>query len=119
MAIYDGAISLLGKIVKVFKLKANESLGYNDSYIAKKDILVGIVDVGYNSGLSSYLHHKVFIKNNYYKMIGIKCMDFSFIEIDGKIKVGDEVELLGPHLKIEELEKKENKSRYELYVNLK
>lgn len=119
MRIYDGALCLVGKIIKCFMLKRNETLGYNDSYIAKKDIMIGILDIGYNSGLSKSLHHKVYIKGSYYKMVGIKCMDFSFIEINDKIKVGDEVELLGPHIKIEELERKENKSRYELYVNLK
>ena len=119
MSIYDNAVEIKGKIVKCFMLRKNEAIGYNDSYIAKKDIKVGIVDVGYNSGLTSYLHHWVYIKGDFYQMIGTKCMDFSFIQINDKIKEGDEVELLGPHLRIDSLEKKENKSRYELYVNLK
>lgn len=119
MAIYNNSVYIKGNIVKTFKLKRNESIGYNDSYVAKKDITVGIIDVGYNSGLSSILFHRCYIKGNYYKTIGIKCMDFCFVEINDKIEVGDETEFLGPHISIEELERIENKSRYELYVNLK
>ncbi len=119
MLIYDNALELYGKIVKTFVLERDQFIGYNRSYKAKYRMRVGIIDVGYNSGLSSFIHHTVYIKGNRYKMIGQKCMDFSFVQINDKIKVNDEVELLGPNIKIGEICRIEKKDKYELYVNIK
>lgn len=119
MAIYDGAISLKACVIKKFLLKKGSHLGYNKSYIASKDTNVIILDIGYNSGLRSSVKHRVYYNGNYYKMIGNKCMDYCFVEFNDKIEIGQYVEIIGQHIKIEEIERLENKSRYELYLNLK
>lgn len=119
MLIYNNAVELYGKIVKTFTLEKGQYIGYNRSYQAKYRMRVGIIDVGYNCGLSSFLQHTVCIRGNRYKMIGQKCMDFSFVQINDKIKENDEVELLGPNIKIGEIERIEKKDKYELYVNIK
>ena len=119
MAIYENAVMIYGKVIKTFILERGQYLGYNKSFLAKYRMRVGIIDVGYNSGLSASIHHTVFINGNRYKMIGQKCMDFSFVQINDRIKENDEVELLGNNIQIQEVERIEKKDKYELYVNIK
>lgn len=119
MAIYDGAISIKAKVIKKKMLKKGSYLGYNKSYFCNKDTNIIILDIGYNSGLRSSVKHRVYYNGKHYKMIGNKCMDYCFVEFNDKIEIGQYVEIIGQHIKIEEIERLENKSRYELYLNLK
>ena len=118
--IYENALSLKGQIIKIFLLKKGLTLGYEASFIAKKDVLVGIVDVGYNSGLLRDNKNKyVIIKDQKYDLIGYKCMDYSFLLVDKNVKVRDEVIFLGHKLDLETLAFQEGRSAYELMITIK
>ena len=120
MRIYEGSKSLKGNIIKIFSLKPNEYLGYNKGFISRKDMLVGIVDIGYKNGLNAENRKSfVYINNKKYKLLGYKCMDYSFVEIDDTIKLNDEVEFLGKNININTLAKTEKRTIYEVFLNIK
>ena len=118
--IYKNALSLFGTIIKIVKLKKGECLGYDLKFKAKKDCVIGIIDVGYSSGLSRLNEKKyVYINNKKYDLVGYKCMDYSFVVIDDEVSLHQTVEILGANITLDMLARQENKSPYELLVQLK
>ncbi len=119
-AIYNKSLKIVGKILKINQLKKGEFIGYDLSLKLKKTCLIGIVDVGYSSGLSRNNKNKyVYIKDHKYLLVGNKCMDYSFILIDEHVLEGDIVEFLGQNINLARLAKMEEKSMYELLVQTK
>lgn len=113
--IYDNAFSLVGKIVNIKKVGIGETLGYNFSYKALKEEIIGICDVGYSNGLNIEYNGKVFINKLEYKVIGNCCMNHCFIKIDEKVKIGDGVKFFGIDLEINEFLIKNKIQYYQLF----
>ena len=81
--IYHGTISVESRIIRTFSIKAGERVGYANSFIAKKDMKVGIVPVGYADGLKRCLANRydVLIKDKKCRIIGNICMDMFAVDI--------------------------------------
>lgn len=89
-------MSLKSRILKIDKIKANESGGYGDTFIAKRDSTVAVVGIGYGDGISRGWK-EVIIKGkrvpvvNYF-MDGI-LVDIT--DIQDNVKEFDEVVIVG------------------------
>lgn len=101
-AIYNGALELYGKIVNIKYVKKNESIGYDRIYQMKESGYVGIIDIGYKNGINLLYDGEVYIKGNRYKVVGRVCMNQMYILIDNSIKIGDNVEIIGKNIDINE-----------------
>ncbi len=117
--LYKNSIYLYGKIIKIFKLKALEGLGYDLKYKANNDKLVAIVNIGYYDGLSrNFSNLYAYLNNKYVKIIGNICMNHCFILVDKSAKINDQVEFIGDHIKLEEIAKNLKTTPHEIIINL-
>lgn len=92
------------KIIQINKLKKGDTVGYNGAFIADKDTLIGVVQIGYADGIiRKNTGRFVYINDKKYKIVGNICMDMLFVEIDDTVKIGDEVVILKDNKHIEEV----------------
>lgn len=70
------------KLINLFRCNDDMQIGYNGQYLASKDDLIGVVDIGY---FNSNIINKVYINNKKYYFIGKTCMNHAFIKVDNKI----------------------------------
>jgi alanine racemase len=94
---YKSRISQISKVLK------NESVGYNRTFIADKDMPYAIVPIGYADGYDYLLSNKssVLIKGVLCPVIGKISMDMLAVDVSeiSDIRLGDEVILLGQKIK--------------------
>ncbi|MCD6112629.1 MAG: bifunctional UDP-N-acetylmuramoyl-tripeptide:D-alanyl-D-alanine ligase/alanine racemase [Bacteroidales bacterium] len=93
-------VSTLKTVISQIKfLNANESIGYNRNYIAKKNMKIAVLPVGYADGLKRSLSKTGFhflINNKFAYIVGNICMDMCMVDItDIDAKEGDEVIVFG------------------------
>jgi alanine racemase len=82
-------------VSSVKKIKKSETVGYNNTFTADKDMTIATIPVGYYEGLDRRFSNKGYVKINgiFCKIIGRVSMNISTIdvsELDGP-KIGDEV----------------------------
>lgn len=86
------AFKLYSEIMHIKYVKKGEFVGYGAKYIASKDMLVGIMPIGFADGFVKQNQNR-FVKINgmNYKVIGEIGMDMTSIEIDDTVKLHDKV----------------------------
>ena len=113
---------LKSHIIQIRKIKKNESIGYNRSFIAKKNMKIGIIPIGYADGIKRDWGNgklKFLIKNKLYPVVGVVSMDSCMINITNtKIKEGEEVFYFNEKRNICELAKDLNTIPYEITSSL-
>jgi len=88
----ESTFSVISHVMEIKKVKIGETIGYNGIYKANKDILVGIIPIGYADGIvRANTGRTVFINDKEYKIVGNICMDMLMVEIDESVKVDDKV----------------------------
>lgn len=92
-------MSLKTKVKFIKTLKKKQSISYGRKYFTRSETNIASLPVGYGDGYSRLLSNKakVFIKGNYYNIVGTVCMDWVMVDIgiESKIKVNDEVIMFG------------------------
>ena len=94
------ALTLKSRISQVRTVKMGESVGYGRSYVAKQDIVVATVPIGYAHGISRKHSNngKALINGQICGIIGTVCMDQLMIDATGSgAKLRDEVVFIGQH----------------------
>ncbi len=113
------AMSFRARVVQKRILKNGESTGYGRTFVADRDMEVAVVGVGYADGYpwegSNSL--RVYARGRYRKVLGRVSMDLIVIEGDG-LEVGDEVELWGEHVRVEDVASAIGKIPYDLLVGV-
>ncbi len=115
-AIYKDSLIITANVVHYNYVKCGEYVGYDYTYKADKDILVGVLDIGYADGLiRNCSGFKVYSRNNYYELIGKACMNNYFVLLDNEeVK---EVEIISHNNKIENYTEYFNVSKHEVYIS--
>lgn len=118
-------LKLTSHISQIKILKKGETIGYDGTYVAKKDTIIGVLPVGYYDGVDGGLSNKGFVKigNNFCPIIGRVSMNITTIDLSHtSAKVGNEVIVYSdkPEDKnsIENTAKLCKKIPYEILVNL-
>lgn len=91
-------MKLMARVVHVKEIKAGDTVGYNQTYMAKKTIKVATVSIGYGDGYARSLGNKAsaIVGGVLCPVIGIVCMDALMLDVSGaNVSVGDCVTLLG------------------------
>lgn len=120
------ALELKSQIVHIKKLKKGDLVGYDRTFLAKKDTAIGILPIGYNDGVDRRLSNIGVVKyrNSYCPIIGRVSMNITTIDVS-KIynpKIYDEVTVIsakgGDKNSILELAKQSNTISHDLLVHL-
>ena len=86
---------LKSALAQIKQLKKGESASYNRSFIAPKNMTIGIVSLGYADGLMRTLGNNngsLLIKDQTVPIIGDICMDMCIVDLDGiDAQEGDDV----------------------------
>jgi len=101
-------VGILKSIISQIKdIPKNDSIGYGRKAIAKKNMRIAIIPIGYADGLNRKLGNnvgKMLIGGHLVPIIGSICMDMCMIDItEIKAKEGDEVIIFGNDLPINTL----------------
>jgi len=111
-------LSLYARISFIKEITAGESVSYKRSWFAKDNTRIATLPLGYADGLRRGLSNKIqaYCKANFYPQVGTVTMDQIMLDIglDADIKVGDIVELIGPHIPISDWCKTLDTISYEL-----
>lgn len=78
--------SLRSEIAQIRKINAGESVGYNRSFIAKEEMHIATVSVGYADGLFRNLgkgNFSLWVKGKPAEVVGDICMDMCMINVTG------------------------------------
>lgn len=88
---YRDANYIVSNIIGLKKVLKGESVGYDGTFIAFRDMTIAIVEGGYADGIPRrFSGHKILINSDFCKVIGNVCMDVIMVDVtDTKCKVGD------------------------------
>ncbi len=88
-------LSLKTKIAQIKKISKGAKVGYSETYVAKKDMVIGILPIGYNDGVDRRLSNKgaVLVDGIKCPIIGLISMNITTIDLSGikNPKKGQEV----------------------------
>ena len=113
--------SLSSEIISIRPVKAGTKVGYDGSWVAEKDCLIGSIPIGYGDGLP-YFTNPVTVKINgrNFKTAGRANMDLIMINLeqDNTIKIGDTVQIWDFDSDLSELSEEFNTITYNLLANI-
>jgi len=114
----QSVITLKSVITQLKKVKEGETIGYNRSFTAQKDMMIAIVPVGYADGFPKELSNGVGTMKVQHKkcpIVGKVCMDMTMIEVTGlKTSIGEEVIVFDGENTLDNVGAKIGKTAYEL-----
>jgi alanine racemase len=110
-------------IAQIRLVKAGESVGYNRKGILSQDSLIATVRIGYADGYSRKFSNgvgKMFINGSLAPVVGNVCMDMTMLNITQikNIHEGDEVEVFGANLPVQQLGKWADTIPYEILTGI-
>lgn len=116
-------VSKLKTIISQIKnIKKGESVGYNRSFVAKEDMRIATIPIGYADGYNRKFSNgigKVMINKTLLPIIGNICMDMCMIDLkDTVANEGDEVCIFGENPSINELAKQIDTIPYEILTSI-
>lgn len=92
-------ISVESRVVKINNVKMGESIGYDRTFVASKDMVVAVVPLGYYDGMGRGLSNKgrVVINGRFANVVGRVCMDMFMVDVSDIecVDVGTKVVVLG------------------------
>ena len=130
MAIYGGKYnefgtknvsSLTSHIISLRNVKAGDRIGYDGSWEAKEDCIIGSIPIGYADGLPYFIKPiTVSINGKEFKSAGKLNMDLTLINIgnDRSVKIGDTVKLWDFDSDLSEVSEEFNTISYNLLTNI-
>ncbi len=100
-------LSWRARVAKVFDIKKGESVSYDRTFIANKNMKIATVCLGYGDGLSRALSNNghMLIRGKKAKIVGRVCMDYCMLdvtEIDGITSCENIATIIGKDGKIEQ-----------------
>lgn len=109
-------------ISQIRAVPAGDSIGYSRKYIASRNMHVATIPVGYADGLRRSLSNgngHVVIHGEKAPIVGNVCMDMTMIDVtDIPCQEGDEVEIFGSSLSLNELAKMSGTIAYEILTSI-
>lgn len=104
------------------QVKAGETVGYSRKGVAKQDMMVATVGIGYADGLNRKLGNgvgKMLVLGQYAPIVGSICMDMTMIDVTGiPAREGTEVVVFGQDYSIMEIAKQLDTIPYEVLTSI-
>ncbi len=114
-------MELKAVIAQIHRIKAGDTVSYNRTYTAEKDMEIATVCIGYADGFPRHLSNgaPVLYRQQKARILGRICMDQCVIDVTGLgAKEGEEVTLFGAELPVEELAEYAKTISYEILCNI-
>jgi len=114
-------MSLYAKVVSLREIEAGDSVSYGRTFIAKDNMTIATVAIGYADGYMRILSNNDYFYFNGYELpvVGRVCMGFTMINVTGvEIQEGMEVEVFGERKLLEPMAKKALTITYEILTNM-
>jgi alanine racemase len=103
-------------------VKKGDSIGYSRSAMAKRNMQVATIPVGYADGMDRRLGNgigRVYVGGRMAPTVGNICMDMTMIDVTGcHVSEGDEVEIFGKNLPVSELARLAGTIPYEVLTSI-
>lgn len=113
---------LKATVSQVKQLKAGDTVSYGRTFTAKEDLQIAIISLGYADGFRRSLSNgkgQVYIRGKRYPTLGRVCMDMCMVNITGSaIQEGDEVEIFGENISVNELAENMETIPYEVFTGI-
>jgi alanine racemase len=110
------------RISQIKRIRAGEPVGYGCADVSENERIIAILPVGYADGLNRKLGNRngnLFIKGSKVSIIGNICMDMCMADITGlTAEPGDEAEIFGEKISIDELALKCQTIPYEILTSI-
>ena len=98
-------LSWYSSVSQLKTVAAGQSIGYSRAFVSKGLTVIATIPVGYADGFRRSLSNGkgyVVIHGKKCYTVGRVCMDMIMVDVSHlKVNVGDEVEIIGPHISIE------------------
>jgi alanine racemase len=111
-------INFRSVITQKKKKKKGDTVGYNRTFVAPKDMQIAIVPVGYADGFPKEFSNGVgtmLIQQQKCPIVGKVCMDMTMIDVTGlNVSIGDEVVIYDAKNSLEKISTSIDKTSYEL-----
>lgn len=92
-------MSLWSEIAHIKSLREGESVGYGRKFFAPKDMIIGVIPIGYADGYRRSISNKgyVLVDNKKCRVLGNICMDMTMVDITeiGEDCIGRKVQVMG------------------------
>jgi len=115
-------MALYARVVFVKNIGPGEAVSYNGTWSTKRSTKIITLPLGYADGIPRSLSNRIkgFVRDSFINQVGLITMDQIMFDIGDTedVKVGDQVELIGPHLPLKEWAKLLNTISYELITSL-
>lgn len=115
-------MSLISTIIGIRKVSTGDSVGYSETWQAKRPSIIATIAIGYADGYSRNAKEgtPVFIKGKLAPLVGNVSMDMITIDVTDveDVKLGDLVELWGENLPVEVVAKHMDSINYELITRV-
>lgn len=109
-------------ITQVKTIPAGETIGYNRSYVLRRDTPVAIIPIGYADGYPRELGNgkgSVIVQSHKVPVIGKVCMDMCMLDVTGlNVHEGDEVIVYGEGNSVSDMAKAAGLISYELLTRI-
>ncbi len=118
----ENVSTLKSTISQIKTIKKGETVGYNRTAKAEKDMTIAIIPIGYADGLNRKLSNgkgKVYINGIAAPIVGNICMDMCMVDITGMdTREGNDVIIFGKEHPIAELAEAEETIPYEVLTSI-
>lgn len=111
------AFSLYTEVISLRKIKKGSFVGYGANYIAKEDMMVATLPIGYFDGINNNMKF-VSINKKLYEIIGDVCMDMTMVKVSDDVKIHDIVEVFGNNISIKEVARRTNSNAYHILTRI-
>ncbi len=119
LALVESAVRFITRVVAVRDVKAGEGVGYSHLHRLERESRVATLPVGWEQGVPRALSNRgeVAMNGRRVRILGRISMNHTIIEGEG-LRVGDEIELLGPTVTPDDWATWAGTSPYEILVRL-
>ena len=115
-------IEWTSSISQVKSIRPGESVGYGRTFVAKKEMRIAIIPIGYADGFKRSLSKgvgAVYIQNQRCPVVGRVCMDMIMVDVsDLKIQANEKVEIIGINRGLSEFAKECDTIPYEILTSI-
>ncbi len=115
-------LKLLTRISQIKMVRKGESIGYGYSFVAQRDMRSATIAIGYADGFDRRFSNgigSVWIKGKSAAVVGKVCMDLCMVDVtDIDCAEGDEVEIFGAHIHVQELASRIGTIAYEILTGI-
>lgn len=116
-------MSLKSRVTLIRELPAGHGVSYGRAFITTRPTKVATIGIGYGDGYPRHLSGQgaeVWIRGQRHPLLGRVTMDQIMIDVTDhpEIEVGDEVEVFGPHIRVDEIATKAGTIAWEILTGI-